>query len=86
MFESSEIEMALHDSHTKPPSPLSLHPSHSLSSAHPVQLVVDLTVVLVAAAVLGSVCEVMGQPTINGYLIAGAMVGPGGLNIVKVRE
>jgi Kef-type K+ transport system membrane component KefB len=40
-------------------------------------------VVLVAAAALGAVFEAIGQPTINGYLIAGAMVGPGGLGWVK---
>lgn len=30
--------------------------------------------------------EGLGQPTINGYLIAGAMVGPGGLQLVEVSS
>ena len=33
---------------------------------------------------LGVVFESIRQPVINGYLIAGALVGPGGLNIIKV--
>ncbi len=33
---------------------------------------------------LGTLFEAIGQPTINGYLIAGAVVGPGGFQIVKV--
>ncbi|KAG1672943.1 hypothetical protein FOA52_012388 [Chlamydomonas sp. UWO 241] len=47
------------------------------------QLVTDLTVVIAAAAFFGLLFEAMGQPTINGYLVAGAAVGPGGLGLVK---
>ena len=37
----------------------------------------------VSSAALGVLFEAIGQPTINGYLIAGAVVGPGGLSLVK---
>mmetsp|Transcript_16165 Transcript_16165/g.35012 ORF Transcript_16165/g.35012 Transcript_16165/m.35012 type:complete len:704 (+) Transcript_16165:101-2212(+) len=47
------------------------------------QLITDLTVVITAAAVFGMIFEALRQPTINGYLIAGALVGPGGLQLVK---
>lgn len=39
--------------------------------------------ILVAAAFFGTVFESVGQPTINGYLLAGAVVGPGGLGMVN---
>ena len=31
------------------------------------------------------VLESLKQPVINGYLIAGSLVGPGGMKLVKVR-
>lgn len=34
---------------------------------------------------VGMVLESLKQPVINGYLIAGSIVGPGGLKLVKVR-
>ena len=43
-----------------------------------------MTVIIVAAAGLGAMFEAIRQPLINGYLIAGALVGPGGLNLIKV--
>ena len=33
---------------------------------------------------VGMVLESLKQPVINGYLIAGSLVGPGGLKLVKV--
>lgn len=47
------------------------------------QLVQDLTVVFSSSAVMGCVFEFLKQPVINGYLVAGAVVGPGGLGLVK---
>jgi len=32
---------------------------------------------------MGMVFESLGQPVINGYLVAGAIVGPGGLQLIK---
>ena len=34
---------------------------------------------------VGMLLESLKQPVINGYLIAGSIVGPGGLKLVKVR-
>eukprot|EP00798_Chlamydomonas_sp_ICE-L_P020213 gene20213-26959_t len=56
--------------------------SHVASLTLDAQLVADITVVLAAASVFGAVFEFFGQPTINGYLVAGALVGPGGLNLI----
>ncbi|GFR52321.1 hypothetical protein Agub_g14858, partial [Astrephomene gubernaculifera] len=47
------------------------------------QLIMDIAVLLVAAALFGSLFEAVRQPVINGYLIGGAVVGPGGLNMIK---
>ncbi|KAG1658736.1 hypothetical protein FOA52_002751, partial [Chlamydomonas sp. UWO 241] len=47
------------------------------------QLIQDLSVLFIAAASLGTLFHMIGQPCINGYLIAGAVVGPGGLSWVK---
>lgn len=33
---------------------------------------------------MGMVLETLRQPVINGYLIAGSIVGPGGLQMIKV--
>lgn len=33
--------------------------------------------------VMGMVFESLKQPVINGYLVAGAIVGPGGLQLIK---
>mmetsp|Transcript_23244 Transcript_23244/g.64532 ORF Transcript_23244/g.64532 Transcript_23244/m.64532 type:complete len:625 (+) Transcript_23244:453-2327(+) len=46
-------------------------------------LIRDLTILLSAAALAGAVCEAMNQPVINGYLLAGSIVGPGGLAMVS---
>mmetsp|Transcript_24641 Transcript_24641/g.63994 ORF Transcript_24641/g.63994 Transcript_24641/m.63994 type:complete len:630 (+) Transcript_24641:288-2177(+) len=43
----------------------------------------DLTVIIAAASLAGAVCEALNQPVINGYLIAGSIVGPGGLALVS---
>lgn len=43
----------------------------------------DLTVIMSASAIFGSVFEAIRQPVINGYIIAGSLVGPDGLGLVK---
>ncbi|KAL9255165.1 K(+) efflux antiporter 5-like protein [Drosera capensis] len=47
------------------------------------RLISDLVVVIVSAAVGGIVFSCLGQPVIVGYLLAGSMVGPGGLNCIS---
>jgi Kef-type K+ transport system membrane component KefB len=47
------------------------------------QFVRDLGVLITASAAAGLVMEALGQPTINGYFIAGSMIGPGGLGWIK---
>jgi len=47
------------------------------------QLIKDCTVLLVAAAAFGTVFDMLGQPMINGYLAAGAFVGPGGFKLIN---
>ncbi|KFM29048.1 K(+) efflux antiporter 5 [Auxenochlorella protothecoides] len=47
------------------------------------RLVKDLTVLIAACALMGMAMEAVGQPTINGYFIAGSVVGPGALNWVS---
>jgi hypothetical protein len=38
---------------------------------------------LLLLQVMGMLFESLGQPVINGYLVAGAIVGPGGLQLIK---
>ncbi|KAL2623445.1 hypothetical protein R1flu_003650 [Riccia fluitans] len=45
-------------------------------------LISDIIIVIVAAAFGGTVCGLLGQPVILGYLAAGMVVGPGGLHLV----
>lgn len=33
---------------------------------------------------MGTLFEIFHQPIINGYFIAGAIIGPGGLKLIKV--
>ncbi|XP_024533320.1 K(+) efflux antiporter 6 [Selaginella moellendorffii] len=47
------------------------------------RLISDLVVVIVSAAVGGILFACMGQPVITGYLLAGSIIGPGGLCIVS---
>ena len=49
------------------------------------QLIRDLTVLIAASTVGGALFEAVRQPIINGYFIAGSLVGPGGLKLIKVR-
>ncbi len=35
---------------------------------------------------MGMILESLRQPVINGYLIAGSIVGPGGLQLIKVDK
>lgn len=46
-------------------------------------LVKDLTVLVAASAAGGLLLASLGQPAINGYFIAGSLVGPGGLKLIK---
>ena len=50
------------------------------------QLVRDLTLLVTASGVGGMIMEVVKQPVINGYFIAGSFVGPGGLKVIKVSN
>eukprot|EP00798_Chlamydomonas_sp_ICE-L_P015158 gene15158-21226_t len=60
------------------------HPNADVASLTlDAQLIADITVVLTSAAVFGALFEMIRQPTINGYLVAGALVGPGGLALVS---
>lgn len=43
----------------------------------------DLTVVLTTSSVFGTLFEAIKQPTLNGYILAGSLVGPDGLALVK---
>ncbi|EFN57909.1 hypothetical protein CHLNCDRAFT_7714, partial [Chlorella variabilis] len=47
------------------------------------QFVKDLTVLIAASAAAGLAMGAVGQPAINGYFVAGSLVGPGGLKLIK---
>ena len=47
------------------------------------QFVRDLTILITASALAGVAAEALGQPTMSGYFLAGSLVGPGGLKLVK---
>ncbi|XP_059629424.1 K(+) efflux antiporter 5 isoform X2 [Cornus florida] len=47
------------------------------------RLISDLVVVIVSAAIGGIIFSCLGQPVIVGYLLAGSLVGPGGLNFIS---
>src|SRR5690348_4241751 len=51
------------------------------------ELIADLTLVLVAALVGGLVAQRLGQPLIVGYILAGVVVGPftGGFTVAHVE-
>ena len=42
-----------------------------------------MTVVLTASSIFGTLFEAIRQPTLNGYLLAGSLIGPEGLALVK---
>ncbi|KAF8044295.1 hypothetical protein BT93_A2320 [Corymbia citriodora subsp. variegata] len=46
------------------------------------RLISDLVVVIVSAAIGGIVSSCLGQPVIVGYLLAGSIIGPGGLKFI----
>ncbi len=48
------------------------------------QLIRDLTVLITSSTLGGMLLEAVRQPVINGYFIAGSLVGPGGLKLIKV--
>lgn len=43
----------------------------------------DLTILIAASAAAGVLMGCLGQPAINGYFLAGSLVGPGGLKLIK---
>lgn len=47
------------------------------------QFVRDLTILIAASAAAGVAMGCLGQPAINGYFLAGSLVGPGGLKLIK---
>ncbi|XP_047973290.1 K(+) efflux antiporter 4-like isoform X1 [Salvia hispanica] len=47
------------------------------------RLISDLVVVIVSATCGGIAFACAGQPVLTGYLLAGSLVGPGGLNIIS---
>ncbi|XP_042501255.1 K(+) efflux antiporter 4-like [Macadamia integrifolia] len=47
------------------------------------RLISDLVVVIVSAAIGGIAFACAGQPVITGYLLAGSVIGPGGLSLVS---
>ncbi|KAJ1298986.1 hypothetical protein BS78_01G496600 [Paspalum vaginatum] len=48
-----------------------------------IRLIKDLVVIIVSATGGGIIFSCMGQPVIVGYLLAGSLVGPGGLNFIS---
>ena len=48
------------------------------------QLIRDLTVLITSSTLGGMLMESLKQPVINGYFIAGSVVGPGGFKLIKV--
>ncbi|XP_020531350.1 K(+) efflux antiporter 5 isoform X1 [Amborella trichopoda] len=48
-----------------------------------VRLISDLVVVIVSATVGGITLACLGQPVITGYLLAGSLIGPGGLSFIS---
>ncbi|XP_042003050.1 K(+) efflux antiporter 4-like [Salvia splendens] len=47
------------------------------------RLISDLVVVIVSATCGGIAFACAGQPVLSGYLLAGSLVGPGGLNVIS---
>ncbi|XP_020572862.1 K(+) efflux antiporter 5 isoform X2 [Phalaenopsis equestris] len=47
------------------------------------RLISDLVVVIVSATIGGITFSLLGQPVIVGYLLAGSLIGPGGLNFIS---
>ncbi|CAI0398910.1 unnamed protein product [Linum tenue] len=47
------------------------------------RLISDLVVVIVSAAIGGIIFSCLGQPIIVGYLLAGSLIGPGGLKFIS---
>ncbi|KAF5828304.1 Sodium/hydrogen exchanger family-domain-containing protein [Dunaliella salina] len=59
-------------------------PSESLASLTiDSQLLSDVTCLITASAVFGALAEAVHMPTMNGVLVAGAVAGPGGLQLVQ---
>jgi CPA2 family monovalent cation:H+ antiporter-2 len=58
------------------------------SAEHRMDLVADLTLVLIAATVGGFLAQRLGQPLIVGYILAGVAIGPftGGVTVVNLHD
>ena len=69
--------------HRPPPPPPPPPLSDNLGMNLDPQFVRDLTVLIAASAAGGLCMEALRQPTINGYFIAGSLVGPGGFKLIK---
>ena len=48
------------------------------------QLIRDLTVLITSSTAGGMILEALKQPVINGFFLAGSVVGPGGFKLIKV--
>jgi hypothetical protein len=55
----------------------------SLLNRYICRLISDLVVVIVSATCGGIAFACAGQPVITGYLLAGSIIGPGGLSFVS---
>ncbi|KAL3132500.1 hypothetical protein ABBQ32_009046 [Trebouxia sp. C0010 RCD-2024] len=62
---------------------LSKPKSSSLGLTLDPQLIRDLTVLITSSTIAGMALEAVKQPVINGYFIAGSLVGPGGAGLIK---
>ncbi|XAR71782.1 hypothetical protein NMG60_11018194 [Bertholletia excelsa] len=65
--------------------------SNKQKSKYPVlqldlRLISDLVVVIVSAAIGGIIFSCLGQPVIVGYLLAGSIIGPGGLKFSEMVQ
>ena len=50
------------------------------------QLIRDLTVLITSSTAGGMILEALKQPVINGFFLAGSVVGPGGFKLIKVPQ
>lgn len=66
--------------------PLSLVLAESAGMPVSWQVVLDILVLLGAALMLGTLAEQLKQSSILGYLVAGTIVGPAGLSLVKAGD
>ena len=46
-------------------------------------MVIDIIMVLLAATPLGYICQLVGLPSLFGYVLAGLILGPSGCNWIQ---